>query len=151
MNNYCIIVSFLWRILFLKFYFPITVDIQCYITFRGSTAARHFCNLVIPQVTLVPTQYRTRLLQHYWLHSLCRTLRPRDYCVTTNLYFSIPSPFSPSSPTYLSNYCFWKCVSAMYVCVCACTHIHWITVSTIFLTVTHCQSHFFLHFYSVSS
>ena len=33
------------------------------------------------------------------LCSLCFTLHPYDYSVTTNLYFLIPSPFPPSPPT----------------------------------------------------
>ena len=33
------------------------------------------------------------------LYSLCCTLHPHDYSLTTNLYFLIPSPFSPILPT----------------------------------------------------
>lgn len=34
----------------------------------------------------------------YRLDSLCCTLHPQDYFVTTNLYSFIPSPFPPSAP-----------------------------------------------------
>ena len=51
----------------------------------------------VPPIFPIPTQ----LLQQYGLYSLCCTLHPCDYFVTTNLQFSIPLPFS-ASPTTLS-------------------------------------------------
>ena len=46
----------------------------------------------------VPTWPHTVLLHYYWLYFLCCTLHPHDYCVATNLDFSVPSPCSPSPP-----------------------------------------------------
>ena len=43
------------------------------------------------------------LLQYYWLYSLCCTLCPRGYSVTTNLYCLTTSPFSPILPTSLPS------------------------------------------------
>ena len=52
-----------------------------------------------------PTWHHSQLLQYYQLRSLCCTLHPHDYSVTTNLYFLIPSPFSPvpQPSSHLSN------------------------------------------------
>ena len=55
------------------------------------------------------------------LCSLCFTLHPYDYSVTTNLYFLIPSPFSPILLTLLlSGYhqnvlCIYDSVSVLIV------------------------------------
>ena len=48
-----------------------------------------------------PSPTPAQLLLCYWLYSLCCNLRLCGYSVTTNVYFLIPSPFSPSSPPHL--------------------------------------------------
>ena len=53
---------------------------------------------VITLINLVLTWHPTQLLQYYCLYSLYCTLHPHGYSVTTNLYFLIPLPFSPSPP-----------------------------------------------------
>ena len=57
-----------------------------------------------------------------WLYFLCCTLHPHDYFVTTNLYFSVPSPFSPSPSTSLplaaiSLFSLSESVSILFVCL----------------------------------
>ena len=44
-----------------------------------------------------------KLLQYYSLYSLCCSLNPHSYSVSTSLYFSIPSPFLLSPPTVLPS------------------------------------------------
>ena len=55
---------------------------------------------MFPLIFPVPSWHHTKLLQYYWLYSLCCNLHPCDYFVTTNLYFLIPLPFTPSPPIH---------------------------------------------------
>ena len=74
-----------------------------------------------PPISLILTWHHTQILQYYWLYSQCRNLYPYDYFVTTHLYFSIPSPFSPSPPNSLpsgnhqSVLCVLKSASVLFV------------------------------------
>ena len=69
-------------------------------------------------ISLVPTWPHAQLLQYYWLDPLCCTLCPRDYLVTANEYFLIPSPLSPSLlPLWPGNHQFVLCIYEFLFCL----------------------------------
>ena len=62
---------------------------------------------MFPPIFWVTTWHGRQLLQYYRLYSLCCTVHPHDYSVTTSSCFLIPSPFppclqSPSPPASIS-------------------------------------------------
>ena len=83
------------------FYFSITIDMSYYVCFMYTPQwlDRHYITYyMIILINLVPIWHHMYLLD-YCLYYLCCTLHSHDYSVTTNLYFLIPLPFSPSSQT----------------------------------------------------
>ena len=61
-------------------------------------------------VSLVPTRHHPKLLQNYWLHSLCCTLPPRDYFY--NCRFVLLNPLR------------WS-LRRLYKCLIAVIHLKW--------------------------
>ena len=55
-------------------------------------------------INAIPIWFYTDLLEYYWVYFLCCILQYHDYCVTTNLYFLIPSPFYPSTLTTIKMF-----------------------------------------------
>ena len=70
-----------------------------------------FFSPLLPSTQTAPHSLRQPLLSmsvgraymFFGLSFLCCTSHSRDYSVTTNLYFSIPSPFLPIPPTPLPH------------------------------------------------
>ena len=76
--------------------------------------ANHILYKVFPQYFCYPPGTK-QLLQYYWLYSLCWTLYPHDYVVSTNFYLLFLSCFSPSSPGSAPRQ---PLVHALYLWVC---------------------------------
>ena len=84
------------------FYFPITVDMQYFTLASGySTLVRHLHKLWSDLPDKSSTHLAPYIVIISWIIFLMVNLNPHDCTVTTNLYFLIPSPFSPISPTTL--------------------------------------------------